>query len=294
MHPDVVHCLASEAALCVSPKRQIVTVHDVIPWTALDSTTFDARLYLRAQRLLIRRAAAVIVPAQAVVADVEAVLGVPVERITAIEHGVVAEFSAAPGGDDGALRAKAGLGERPYLIWVGSLHGVDPRKGLDILFDAVAALPPAERPVLALVGKPGQASQWAHEQAQRAGIELVLPGFVEDAPLAALYRGALAAVVPSRYEGFGLPALEAMACGAPVVVTDAGNSPDLVGDAALVVHADDADALADALRAVVSDAALRERLRAAGPRRAAAFSWRRAAERTVAVYERVAQSSNER
>jgi glycosyltransferase involved in cell wall biosynthesis len=105
-------------------------------------------------------------------------------------------------------------------------------------------------------------------------------------------------VIPSRHEGFGLPALEAMACGTPVLVTDAGNSPAVVGDAALLVPAGDAPALAGGLRRLISEPALRDRLRREGPVRASEFSWERAAQRTLAVYERVAardrQSSSDR
>jgi glycosyltransferase involved in cell wall biosynthesis len=298
--PDVVHCLASEAALCFRPARQIVTVHDVVPWTDPTPKSVDARAYLQLQRAMVRRAGAVIVPGEVVVDEVASVLGVPADRITAIEHGVAAAFSAAPAADDAAIRAEAGVESGRYAIWVGSLHGLDPRKGLDVLFDAFSSLAPASRPLLALVGKHGQGSQWARERAAGAGIELVLPGYVEDSRLAALYRGAVAAVVPSRYEGFGLPALEAMACGAPVVVTDAGNSPAVVGDAALVAPVGNARALGEALLRLLDDPALRARLAADGPVRAGAFSWGRAAERTVEVYERVlssrasAQRSSER
>lgn len=291
VRPDVVHCLASEASLCVSPRRQVVTVHDVIPWTAPGAAA-DAVAYLRMQRALIRHAGAVIVPSEVVVEDVVSVLGVPAARVTAIEHGVAAEFSPKPMEDDASARAAAGIGKRPYIIWVGSLHGVDRRKGLDVLLDAVGALEHPQRPALALVGKPGQASEWARERASKAQIDLILPGFVDDLQLAALYRGALAAVLPSRYEGFGLPALEAMACGTPAVVTNAGATAGVVADAALVVRAGDANGLSRALRVLLEDAEMHAWLRSAGPVRATAFSWSRAAERTVDVYERVAAHSH--
>jgi glycosyltransferase involved in cell wall biosynthesis len=292
--PQVVHGPASEAAMCFPLARQVVTVHDVIPWTGLGPHSPDVRAYLRLQWELVSRAGAIIVPSKVVVGDVVSVFGVAAERITAIEHGVSAAFSSDPGEDDRAIRADAALDRAPFLIWVGSLHGPDPRKGLDVLFDALRALDPGSRPLLALVGKHGIGSEWAREQADAIGIEVVLPGYVEDSRLAALYRGATAAVVPSRYEGFGLPALEAMASGAPVIVTDAGNSPAVVGSAAVVVPAGDARALASALQALLEDPALRDRLRHAGPLQASGFSWTQAAERTVEVYERVLASSRAR
>lgn len=115
-----------------------------------------------------------------------------------------------------------------------------------------------------------------------------LTGYVPDQTLAALYRGAGAVVIPSLDEGFGLPMLEAMACGAPVVATRTGNLPDLAGDAALLVQPGDSEGLAAAIRDVLSDSGLRQRLVSAGRRRAADFSWVRTAQATAQVYRAAA------
>jgi len=117
---------------------------------------------------------------------------------------------------------------------------------------------------------------------------VTLPGHVSDPSLAALLRGCAAAVVPSLHEGFGLPALEALACGAPLVAARAGNLPALVGDAALLVEPGSAEGLRAGLSAALGDSVLAATLREAGPHRAAQFSWRRAAEATAAVYRTVA------
>jgi glycosyltransferase involved in cell wall biosynthesis len=222
-----------------------------------------------------------------VVADVARELAIPAERITAVPHGISPVFSAQHRGEDAAARSRARLARSPYLLWVGSLHGPDPRKGLDLMFDAVESLEPSSRPLVGLVGKPGLGTRWAQERCKRSGIEAVLPGWVEDSELAALYRGAAAVVVPSRHEGFGLPALEAMACGAPLIVTDAGSLPSVVGEAAHVVRAGDVTALAEGLRSLLADPDLQARLRIAGRQHAASFSWEVSARRTVEVYERV-------
>jgi len=109
-------------------------------------------------------------------------------------------------------------------------------------------------------------------------------GRVDDAALAELYRQAAVMVFPSRYEGFGLPALEAMACGCPVIASDRASLPEVVGDAALRVDPDDVEAMAAALRRVLGDARLRSELRRRGLARAAGLSWDLTAERTLAVY----------
>lgn len=288
--PDVVHGLASEAAACFPLHRQVVTLHDVVPWTEHRAPVLN-RTYLEFQRRLLRRVGAVIVPSESVIPEVARELAIPTTRITAIRHGISPVFSAARRHQDSALQARAGLAPEPYLLWVGTLHGPDPRKGLDVLFDAVRSLEPTERPLLGLVGKPGLGSQWAQERCLRDGIKTALPGYVDDSELAALYRGAAAVVVPSRHEGFGLPALEAMACGAPLIVTDAGSLPSVVGDAAMVVRAGDASAIAQALRALLADPGLQARLRDAGPRRTASFTWELAAKQTLAAYEHLVSAT---
>ncbi len=112
------------------------------------------------------------------------------------------------------------------------------------------------------------------------------PGYVDDADLPALYSDALAFVYPSLYEGFGLPPLEAMACGAPVICSNAASLPEVVGDAALTITPTDAGALADALRQVAAAPALRAQLSQRGQARAAQFTWRRCAQETLEIYRR--------
>jgi glycosyltransferase involved in cell wall biosynthesis len=159
----------------------------------------------------------------------------------------------------------------------------DPRKALGVLVEAIAGL---EGVTLVLAGQRGEAADMVAAHAARAGVPAVFTGYVPDQALAALMRGAAAVVLPSLHEGFGLPALEAMACGAPLVASRAGNLPGLVGEAGVLVEPGDPAGLAQALRAVLDDAALAARLREAGPRRAEPYSWRRTAEATVAVYHR--------
>ena len=291
--PDLLHALGGEPALGWVPSRQVVTLHDVELWTgasaAVGTRGRGLRAYGSVVGALLQRCAAVIAVSRVVGDEALATLGLDGSRIHVVPHGVTPGFSATPGANDDALRAACGVGDHgaPCLVWTGSLRTRDPRKALDVLVDAVAALGPrAVR--LVMVGAPGAETRRIAALARQRQVDVVLPGHVPDATLAALLRGAAAAVIPSLHEGFGLPALEAMACGAPLVASHAGNLPDLVDDAALLVPPGDPRALRAALAAVAFDGSLARKLRAAGPRRAALFTWRHTAELTADVYRRVA------
>ena len=184
-----------------------------------------------------------------------------------------------------ALRARYGLAEH-YVLALGNLQ---PRKNLARLVDAYVELRRAGQLAgvqLVLAGK----AQWRESElftaVRQSGLEgdILFPGYVADADLPALYSGALAFVYPSLYEGFGLPPLEAMACGTPVICSNAASLPEVVGAAALTVDPSCVEELAAALVAVADQPALRAELREKGLRRAAGFSWRRCAEETLAVY----------
>jgi alpha-1,3-rhamnosyl/mannosyltransferase len=157
-----------------------------------------------------------------------------------------------------------------------------PHKGLDLLLGAFETLAPHHPDLrLTLVGSGAIASQVA-DHPYRDRIEV--PGRVTDEQLRALYRGARVFCMPSRHEGFGLPALEAMAAGVPVVAADAGAIPEVVGNAALLVPAEDTEALAAGLDRALCSEAVSAELVAAGRARASRFTWQRCAERTCASY----------
>lgn len=290
-HPDVVHALASEPAVGVGSGRQVVTLHDVFPWLrpGRGIRAPAAAAYLRIQAARLRRCAAVITPSRAVHDQAVDVIGIDPGRITVIAEGVDPVFRPAPAAEGGVLPEEvAGVGGA-YVVWVGSLRSHDPRKALDVLVAALGRLARAGAALhLVLVGALGAEAERVARRAHQAEVRATLAGFVDDTALANLLRGAAVAVLPSLDEGFGLPALEAMACGAPLVVSRAGNLPDLVGDAAVVVDPGDAASLAAGLAQVLADPGLAERLRAAGPRRAAEFTWHRTARETLAVYRRIA------
>lgn len=280
--PQLLHAMASEPALGMPLHRQVVTVHDAVPWEPglIDAGSVTAR-YLAWQGRRLPRCAAVIVPSPQVATEAIERLGLDSSRVHVVSEGVDPIFRAEAAADDNAIRLAAGVGETGYILWVGSLVTPDPRKGLDSLVAATTALPGAR---LVMAGRTGPAADLVRAHAARAGARLQLTGWVDDAALAALYRGAAILAMPSHHEGFGLPVLEAMACGTPIVAGRAGNLPDLAADAAELVPPGDAPALAEAMRRLLADPQARARLAAAGPRRAAAYTWKEAAERTAAVY----------
>ena len=176
------------------------------------------------------------------------------------------------------------LGIKPgYLLCVGN---VQPRKNLRGLLRAYLSLHRTIRPRLVVVGQARWRSAEVYSDVERAGIaaDVQFTGFVSTERLVALYNGAAAFAYPSLYEGFGLPVLEALACGVPTLTSDRSSLPEVAGDAALLVDPESTEDMRAGLERLLCDTDLRERLAEAGPRRAAVFSWRRCAELTVRAY----------
>jgi glycosyltransferase involved in cell wall biosynthesis len=250
------------------------------------------RIYLRLDYAGIRRATALIAVSETTKRDLCIHLGIPEEQVFVVYQGV----------DHAAFRPLPGRPlDAPYLLFVGSEH---PRKNLPTVVRAFAALkrePRFRELKLVKIGSPGgpEAPFRACTLAALAELglesEVVFREGISDEELARWYSGAACFVLPSLYEGFGLPPVEAMACGCPVVVSTAGSLPEIAGGAALLVEPCDAGALPDAVRRTVTEAATRKELIDRGLRRAAEFSWERTARETLAVYaavrERLASQS---
>ncbi len=293
-HPvNVLHVQFTAPPFCPCPV--VVSIHDLsfehLPQTFNRRSRTQLRLTVRHSA---RRAARILSLSEHTRRDIIETYGIDGERIKAIPLAAPKHF--APVKDDGELqRVRHTYGiDGEYILSVGSIQ---PRKNLARLIKAYASLrgeySAAKLPKLVLVGK----CAWLYDQTLRAleesGVQeaVVLTGYVPEADLPALYTGALCFVYPSYFEGFGLPPLEAMKCGAPVIVGNRTSLPEVVGDAALTVDPFDVDAIAQAIKLLMEDSQLREELSVKGQQRAAAFDWQETARRTLTVYEEVARLS---
>jgi glycosyltransferase involved in cell wall biosynthesis len=269
---DVLH--ATSLAVPPAGRRPlVVTVHDLVFLRQPEHLTpRGISFHKRGLAVARREAAAVVVPSEFGRADLLAE-GFAEDRIHVAPHGVEVLDHGDP---EPVLEA---LGVRsPFLLFVGT---IEPRKGVGDVLDAHAAVRAVHPDVgLVLAGPPG----WGEApDVDRPGV--ITTGAVDDRELDALYRSAVALALPERYAGFGLPLVEAMARGCPVVTTDAASLPEVVGDAGDIVAVGDVDALAHALCRLVEDDAHRAARSAAALERSKAFTWEASAERHRVAYE---------
>jgi glycosyltransferase involved in cell wall biosynthesis len=291
MHPHLVHGLGGEPVIGFPASRQVVTVHDIEMWRGSSGPGAAMSLHRLYGALLapaIRACAGIIAVSETTRNEAIEALRLDPDRIHVVPHGVGPVFSSRPKLRDARIAEALGL-EEPFVLWVGSLRARDPRKGLDTLLEAMERLP-GGGPPLALAGALGPEADRVAADAWRRHVSLVLCGSLDDADLASLYRQAAVVVLPSTHEGFGLTALEAMACAAPLVATAVGNLPQLTMDVAALVPPGDPAALAAAIESVLTEPVRAARMRHAGVDRAAGYTWERTAAMTAAVYEEVAAS----
>ncbi|MDQ1300446.1 MAG: hypothetical protein QG637_364 [Chloroflexota bacterium] len=247
------------------------------------------RLYLTLlMPTFLRRAGAVIAISESTRRDAVRIYGLDAARVTVVYGGVDPGFCPAPSEAQAAIRQKYALPER-FILSVGT---IEPRKNLTVLLDAYHTLRQSD-PELGLViaGRRGWRSAAFFERLQTLGLAAVvrLLGPVPDADLPALYSAAAVFAYPSLYEGFGLPPLEALACGTPVVASSASSLPEVVGEAGLLAPPEDVAALAAACRRLLDDTPLRANLRARGLAQARRFTWEAAARSTREVYRAVVE-----
>lgn len=285
--PDVLFIPAHVVPL-VHPRASVATVHDLghiyhpeaYPAPTLKYLTWSTRHNVRA-------AAHLLADSEATKADIVRHFGVDAASITVVYPGVSAHFAPEwEAADLAAVKSHYGI-DGPYVLYVGTLQ---PRKNVERLIEAFALAKRAagfsER--LVLTGRKGWLPGGILRALERAGETVTMAGYVPDTDLAGLYAGATAFVLPSLFEGFGMPVVEAMASGTPVIASNAGSLPEVVGEAGLLFDPTDVEALAEALVRLCEDGDLRARLRERGLRRAGQFTWETAARQTRAVLDAAA------
>jgi glycosyltransferase involved in cell wall biosynthesis len=270
VHPDIYHAIDLKVP-GRAPCLLVVTLHDLIPWAWGGPRMRGERLRYWLGRRFLRRADVVLAVSKATADDATRLAAVDPSRIHIVPEAAGAAFKPKPGAPD-RVRRRWGL-DAGYLLFVGALDArKDPAALLRAWRSARAVRPELD---LVVVGEPG-----AQAPSNMSGAHML--GHVDDVELADLYAAAGCLVFPSRYEGFGLPCLEAMACGCPVVAFRNSSVIEIVEDVGVLVEDGDAEALG---RAAAQLSAEPERYRRAGLARARTYSWRRTAKLTIEGYE---------
>ena len=267
----------------------VVTVHDA-SWVRHPETHPADRLDAINRYFIpsLDAASAILTDSEFVKQEIVELFGVAPEKICPVLLGVSSEFFRRDPEECNPFLAEHGLAYGQYVLSVGTL---EPRKNIPSLIDAYSMLPTGlqRQFPLVLVGMLGWLSS-SLEARMKPLVEcgVIKPlGYVPDVAMPLVYSGAAAFVFPSLYEGFGLPPLEAMACGAPVISSQTSSLPEVVGDAGILVDPEDVEAIADSLRRILEDRAFAGGLAQKGIQRAARFSWKRTAAETIGVYRRV-------
>lgn len=282
---DLYHALAFVSPLLLTTPS-VVTVYDLSFMRYPEVLTPARRLYLRLfTALSCRRAKRVIAISQSTARDVVQLLNIPAEKVDVALGAYNPEiYYPLPAEQIAAFRAQKGLPER-FWFFVGTL---EPRKNLPTLLKAYAALPKDERLPLILGGGKG----WQYEpifdtiETYNLKDDIRLVGYIPADELPFWYNCAETFIYPSVYEGFGLPVLEAMACGIPVMVSDASSLPEVAGQAGMLIAPEQVEAWTEGLRKVYRDADWRTEARTRGLQAATGFTWRATAEQTVQSYKR--------
>jgi len=286
---DVIHAPAYTAPLW-SSAPVVLTIHDVSyerhpEWYPYQRDALRRMFYRRSART----AARVLTDSEFSAGEIAAAYQIPRERITVAPLGVSDHFAPS---DRPGETLPAGI-TSPFLLHVGDLHE---RRNLPLIVQAMfeaqrrPGMPPLSL-VLAGVDRGIGDRLRAYARELKSPDAVVCLGPVSDSQLLTLYRGAAALVYPSRYEGFGLPVLEAMACGTPVIASRAASIPEVLGDAGVLLDPDDEPGWADAIAALVNDEWQKGRMQKAGLTRAKEFTWARTASITLDAYRQVAAGS---
>ena len=289
---DVAHVPYWAPPLCPSVPT-VVTIHDLIPLLVREYRGGPlVRLYTALVSTTAQSAALVLTDSEASRRDIVTHLGLPPDHVRVIYLAADEHYTPTPFPDDAPVRARYGLPDR-YVLYLG---GFDVRKNVATVLRAYRWAGPVigeECPLVVAGRLPERDTPFAPDPrrlAREQGVERFVRfvGFVDEDDKPALYRGAVAFIFPSRYEGFGLPVLEALACGTPVVGSDAASIPEVVGNAGVLLDPDDAEGMAGALIQLATDEEFRAELSRRARAQAARFSWERTARETLAAYQNVA------
>jgi glycosyltransferase involved in cell wall biosynthesis len=283
---DLLHAMAFAGPL-VAPCPFVVTVYDLSFYHHPEAFRPWNRLYLSIfTKLSTRRARRVIAISESTKRDVVTMLGVPPDRVDVAYCGVDEALRPLPTTDVALFRNERGLPDR-FILFLGTL---EPRKNVQTLIRAYGRWHELESgiPQLVVAGGKGWYYDQIFSEVEGLGLtsHVIFPGYVIQEELPWWYNAAEFFVYPSRFEGFGLPVLEAMACGTPVVTTNVAALPEVAGDAALLVPPDDEAQLVEAMRRVSNDESLRQEMVSKGLAQAANFTWARTACQTVNTYDR--------
>lgn len=288
---DVLHCPVNVAPM-MAPCATALTIHDLTFLVFPDRFKRERRNYLRAlTRVSARRARRIMTDSAHTKQDVIRLLGVPPDKIDVVYPGLDEAFHRPSQEDVAAFRARHNLPDR-FIFNSGT---IEPRKNIDQLVRAYGLLVKRGLKSCPLIigGGTGWLAEgvFAEVERQELGDQIKFLGYVDQAELPLWYAAASLFVYPSLYEGFGLPPLEAMACGTPVITSSASSLPEVVGSAGITVDPTSVDDLASAITEVLESQEKRELMTQAGLRQAATFSWDEAARQTVAVYRQATKAA---
>lgn len=291
-HLDIIHDPTGALPLTLAQTRRVATIHDVIPYIfPRTSTTLDWFLYHAWLPVATRSLDAVITISQQSKEDLIKHMHLRENQIEIIPDGVSRKYHPMREAEFSPALERAGI-SRPYILYVGS---IEPRKNLNRLLQAFAGLRQwLDKWTLVIVGARNYwKSSPVIQVVEQLGLtdKVIFTGFIQEDDLPSIYNGADCFIFPSLYEGFGLPVLEAMACGTPVITSNSSSLPEVAGDAGILVDPNQVEAITSAMRQVLSDPDLAAELRQRGLARAAGFTWERTARETVAVYKSVLSRS---
>ena len=290
-HVDLFHFPFSQDVPLQHPVRFVVTIHDLISLIFPEHYRHNRlrRFYDCAWTKAVKKAEMIITVSQNSKKDIIERLRIPEERIRVIYEAADSAFGPVEDKEE-IDRLKEGLSLTKYVLYVG---GMEPRKNLVLLLKAFKQLPKelGEGLRFVIAGRPDQFFLQLKREVEAMGLtdRVVFTGFIAGERLVLLYNGASSLVLPSLYEGFGFPLLEAMACGTPVICARSASVPEIAGDAALYFNPKDENELAEALKRVLADPSLVKELREKGFRQAARFSWEKTARETLEVYKEVVE-----